>query len=319
MKPSSRVSARRLDPHPLIDSSLDDSLGANINGPSLIRVPDWVRTPLGRYYLYFAHHEGAFIRMAYADTPTGPFTVHRPGVLTLAETPFFGHIASPDVHVDHARQRIWMHYHGAGLTLPNALPFSQTTCYAESTDGLAFRSDAVYLAESYLRTFEWKGWYYGFSAGALRFLSRSREPNQPFERGPVLGIDGEEFTDFRCEGEPIQPGPVRRMRHVGLIRKGEWLHLFYSNVGDCPERIRRSVVKLSDDWNAWRGETFEEVLEPETLAEGAEQRLVPSEAGACNQPVNELRDPFLFDEDGKYFLFYTVAGEKGIAVAEVVI
>ena len=30
--------------------------GENINGPSLIRVPSWVKNPLGRYYLYVAHH-----------------------------------------------------------------------------------------------------------------------------------------------------------------------------------------------------------------------------------------------------------------------
>ena len=39
----------------------------NINGPTVIRVPPWVKRPLGRYYMYFAHHMGAFIRLAYAD------------------------------------------------------------------------------------------------------------------------------------------------------------------------------------------------------------------------------------------------------------
>ena len=32
---------------------------SNINGPSLVRVPEWVEDPLGKYYLYFAHHRGA--------------------------------------------------------------------------------------------------------------------------------------------------------------------------------------------------------------------------------------------------------------------
>ena len=27
---------------------------SNINGPSLVRVPEWVENPLGKYYLYFA-------------------------------------------------------------------------------------------------------------------------------------------------------------------------------------------------------------------------------------------------------------------------
>src|SRR3954451_19188700 len=59
--------------------------GQNINGPSLIRVPDWVETPLGKYYLYFAHHRGKYIRLAYADRLQGPWTIHKPGTLSLDE------------------------------------------------------------------------------------------------------------------------------------------------------------------------------------------------------------------------------------------
>ena len=32
--------------------------------------------------------------------------------------------------------------------------------------------------------------------------------------------------------------------------------------------------------------------------------------------VRQLRDPFVFREDGKTYLFYAVAGETGIAMAE---
>ena len=37
---------------------MDARMGANINGPSLIRVPSWLSNAMGRYYLYFAHHKG---------------------------------------------------------------------------------------------------------------------------------------------------------------------------------------------------------------------------------------------------------------------
>jgi hypothetical protein len=47
----------------------------NINGPSVIRVPKWVRTPLGKYYMYFSHHKGNHIRMAFANKPEGPWTI----------------------------------------------------------------------------------------------------------------------------------------------------------------------------------------------------------------------------------------------------
>jgi hypothetical protein len=29
-----------------------------------------------------------------------------------------------------------------------------------------------------------------------------------------------------------------------------------------------------------------------------------------------VRDPYVFEEDGKYYLFYTIGGESGIAVCE---
>ena len=34
-------------------------------------------------------------------------------------------------------------------------------------------------------------------------------------------------------------------------------------------------------------------------------------------PVNQLRDPAIYEEDGRVYLLYTVAGERGIALAEV--
>lgn len=71
----------RSSSNPIIRPHMDDRMGDNVNGPSLIRVPDWIAAPLGRYYLYFAHHDGNFIRLAYADDIEGQWTMHRPGVL----------------------------------------------------------------------------------------------------------------------------------------------------------------------------------------------------------------------------------------------
>jgi hypothetical protein len=67
-----------------------------MNGPSLIRVPDWIERPLGRYYLYFGHHIGEYIRLAYADNLHGPWQIYEPGVLPLVASRFAGKIASPD-------------------------------------------------------------------------------------------------------------------------------------------------------------------------------------------------------------------------------
>ena len=82
------ITVERLGSGPIITPEMDSRMGGNIQGPSLIKVPDWVENPLGEYYLYFADHRGTYIRMAYADEVTGPWTVHSPGSLTLEESYF---------------------------------------------------------------------------------------------------------------------------------------------------------------------------------------------------------------------------------------
>lgn len=86
---SAQVKATRIGHAPLITVKTSASLAGNVNGPALIRVPDWVQHSLGRYYLYFANHKGKFIRLAYSDTVTGPWKIYEPGVLQVKETAFY--------------------------------------------------------------------------------------------------------------------------------------------------------------------------------------------------------------------------------------
>ena len=98
----------RAQKNPLITFSLSLSLGRNINGPSVIRVPAWIKNPLGNYYMYFAHHQGKSIRLAYSDFLDGPWLIYEGGTLQLDQAPgFWGHIASPDVHIDDNLQKIF--------------------------------------------------------------------------------------------------------------------------------------------------------------------------------------------------------------------
>ena len=105
------VTARRLAQNPLVTTRSSPSVGDNINGPTVIRVPVWVKQPLGRYYIYFAHHMGAHIRLAYADALTGPWKIYEPGVVKVSDTAlyrpqpdppenlenYYTHVASPEI------------------------------------------------------------------------------------------------------------------------------------------------------------------------------------------------------------------------------
>jgi hypothetical protein len=273
----------------------------NVNGPSLIRVPEWLPDPLGRYYLYFAHHGGSYIRLAYADDLLGPYTLYDPGTLQLDQTPFTGHIASPDVHVDPVNREIVMFYHG-----PYRGPDGrgQFAAVATSGDGLHFEdvSGRFENVPPYLRVFEWQGTLYGTH---FCWLTRSEGWFGPFEvRERPL------FTG--CSGGAQRQCP----RHTANLVRGDELTIFYSRYGDEPERILKSTVRLGDDWELWTASAPEEVLAPVEPWEGADLPIEPSEGGAARERKHQLRDPAIYQEDGRAYLLYAVAGEYGIAITE---
>ncbi len=268
---------------------MDRRMGSNVNGPSLIPAPAWVSRPLGRYYLYFGHHQGEYIRMAYANALEGPWTTYERGVLALEDSFALEHIASPDVHVDEERRRVRMYYHGPK---PDG---GQTTRVALSQDGITFAARPEMLGRQYFRVFRWDGYHYALAMPGVFY--RSKDGIGGFERGPTL------FTE--------------NMRHSAVKLDGDTLTVFYSNAGDCPERILASTIDLGPDWTQWRESGPEFVLESETEYEGADLPLERSKRGFVVEPARQLRDPGIFRESGRTYLLYSVAGERGIAIAEV--
>lgn len=305
------MKVNRFPTNPIVRPEMDPSIGTNINGPSLIRVPGWLPNPLGRYYLYFAHHQGQHIRLAYADTLEGPWTVHTPGTLRLEQTPCFHHIASPDVHVDEENRQIRMYFHGpfvrreelAADPLKQRYPFleGQRTFVALSDDGLNFTARQEVLGPSYFRAFPYpdgsEGWTYALGMPGIFF--RSRDGLADFAPGPVVfGTD---------------------QRHTALLRRGDLLYVFYSIAGDCPEQIVCSTIDLRPDWTEWQASVPFPVLQPQESYEGGDLPLEPSQRGAIHAPARQLRDPGIFQEGGRTYLLYSVAGERGIAIGELLL
>ncbi len=299
----------RLEANPIIvPEMLPGSDGENINGPSLIRVPTWIDNALGEYYLYFAHHAGTYIRLAYADDLAGPWTVYEPGTLKLEETicadihesayANYRHVASPDVHVDEKSQQIRMYFHcPVYITGPKAeeSSYKQVTLVATSSDGLNFEAGNEPLGNSYFRVFQWDGMDYALGMPGVFYRSVDGLTN--FEKGPTL------FTEDQ--------------RHTAVKIDSGKLLVFYTVVGENPERILLSEIELSDNWMKWTATDPREVLKPETEWEGVNLAHEPSVRGFSMKPVRQLRDPALFDEDGRSYLLYSVAGESAVAIARV--
>ena len=282
----------RLPNNPIIRPNMDDRMGSNINGPSLIRIPEWIENPLGKYYLYFGHHDGKFIRLAYSDDLIGPWHTYRPGTLQLDDSHFTGHIGSPDVHVDDSSRQIRMYFHGSDTATGQG--GKQSTRLAISADGLSFLANRELLGNPYWRVFHWKRWCYALGMPGVFYRSKNGVSN--FEQGPML------FST--------------NMRHSAVLVEGDDLHVYYTDVGDAPERIRRTTISLSDHWANWRLSKPVDILSPQEIWEGANQPVAPSKRGLIEDPVNQLRDPVIFREDGHTYLLYSVAGESGIAVAK---
>ena len=58
------------------------------------------------------------------------------------------------------------------------------------------------------------------------------------------------------------------------------------------------------------------MIRPERAWEGAAERIERSRGGRTHEPVHQLRDPGIYEEDGRTYLIYSVAGEFGLAIAE---
>ena len=304
-----------LTDNPIISTDAFPQLGGNVNGPSLIRCPDWVSRPPAKYLLYFAHHEGDSIRLALSDDLKGPWRLHSPAPLHLNDSYFaqrspdinnldpeargfidrgedgnYPHIASPEVWVDHQQQTIRLYYHGR---MPNGL---QRTRVALSTNGLEFEAREDILATSYLRLFKQDDWFYALTMPAQLYRTRNGLGN--FEKGP------------RLTHEPIR-------HHALLHHQGRWL-LFWTRVTDEPERILVSTINTESDWKSWcLGET-REVHRASKDWEGADLPADASNYGGIMHRVNQLRDPAIYEEDGRVYLLYAIAGEQGIAIGELI-
>ena len=320
----SQVTLTRLADAAVITPDIHPSIGVNIQGPTAIRVPDWVQNPLGRYYLYFADHKGLYIRLAFADAVTGPWHIHAPGSLQIDESYFLTeppqvsatrlnelvaareargvkyshdfvtelttpHIASPDIHVDEANQQFIMYYHGL------ADVGQQFSRVATSKDGIHFTAQPQNLGRTYMRAFQHKDMTYIMSMPGQFY--RSEDGFTELETGPRLFVPN--------------------MRHSALLKRNNTLYVFWTRVGDTPESILLSTIDISGDWNNWQESEPVLLLQPERDWEGANSPNEPSVRSSAYGLVNQLRDPAILVEGDDIYLFYAVGGESGIAIARV--
>ena len=334
LQTTSDATVRRLKGNPIVTPNLNPRIGTNVQGPSLIRTPEWLPNPLGKYYLYFADHKGNYIRLAYADKLTGPWKIYEPGTLQLEQSHFITEPARIPNQIQKQIRLVNPNDEDIGGWAPGPVegvpePLDsatkphiaspdvhvredrheilmyfhgledfrfQRTRVAISKDGIHFEARKPLLANSYLRVFQHDKQWYAIAMPGIFYRSRD-------------GLSGFESSDVR-----LFPNT---MRHSAVLKRGETLYVFWSRVGDTPEHILLTKVDISGDWSTWSASDPETVLFPQEVWEGANLPLVPSVRDAINVRVNQLRDPAIFQENGQNYLLYSVAGEAGIGIAQI--
>jgi hypothetical protein len=229
----------------------------------------------------------------------GPWHIHDRYAIELKDTPFTGHMASPDVHLDPAKRRLIMYLHAHGGVSPSHRNVEQPTLVAESHDGVNWALvHERHLGESYFKAFLGPDeTVYAISKGGRLYRAAAWEG--PFENVGVVDRSGRHWAAWIDEA--LDPTIV---------------HLVYSRWGDQPERLLYARVALTGPPAARRIETRSELLRPEFSWEGVEHPIRVSQNGAAEH-VHELRDPDFFeDTDGRLYLLYSAAGESCIAIAE---
>ena len=296
------IHLRRLAEGPIIHSGmLPGKEGDNINGPSLILAPDWLPGRLGKFYLYFAHHRGQHIRLAYADHLEGPWTVFAAGSLQLEDaTACRDHIASPDVHVDHEKREILMFFHGVSKASGH-----QKTFVARSRNGVDFSADEVPIADFYFRTIQFEDYWIGISKGGVMYTAAQLA-------GDYKKIPTTIFAMRHPQGNA--PGDLR---HAALTVSAGRLHVYFSQIGDAPESIYRSSIALGGPVEHWIAEGKEIAMQPQADWEGADLPIAASRSGAAKGREKALRDPAVFVWESRTYLLYCAAGESSIGIAEV--
>jgi hypothetical protein len=187
-----------------------------------------------------------------------------------------------------------MYFHQPG---PSDSPIAgQVSFVALSEDGLDFSARPEVLGKFYFRVVRHKGYWYAFAKYG--------------NEDGIIYRSEDGLTDF-------QPGPHYRpgVRHTAPWIEDDTLYLLYSLAGDRPERILLSTIDLRREWRDWELSQPGIILEPELDYEGGNLPLEESSYGSATGPVRQLRDPGVYREGDRLYMLYSVAGERGIAIA----
>lgn len=276
----------------------------NINGPVCFKIPSWVKNPIGKFYLIFADHKGEYLRLAYSNNINSKWKISKHKILQLTKSNkiIYDHIASPEIYLDTLNKEIILYFHSRSKRLGR----EQVTFVATSKNGINYKLKHLNpIAPFYFRIFKHKNFYYGLTKGGDLFKSKCKFRKFKFQKN-IFNKYEDKYHNKRGS-----------IRHLCLLKREEYLEVFFTKIGDKPERIYRGILKLLYNQKNWKITNIEEILRPTKVYEGSKIKLEKSEPGPSKKIENAVRDPYILNDNNKTYLFYSIKGEKGIALAKI--
>lgn len=330
-----------IDSHKMLLLEAEEFGYTNINGPSLIKVPDWMENSLGKYYLYFAHHKGRFIRLAYADSLDGVWTVADNHILPLEESTLAIRVSKTNLlqtlrKYNTLSENIALYDVGAKYQKDYEAQHDQRQKVTPPTAPHLASPDVVVDNENQQIRLYYHGVIEGklqkskvaLSTNGINFEANDEIIALPYlrmfkYRDMYYGLAMPGFMYRSKDG--LTDFEVRKRwffdtnhRHHGLYLRGNILYVFFTNVGDNPESIKYVSIDLTEkDWNKWRTTQAVELMRPGKSWEGADEKQLPSLRGEVGTRVHQLRDPDIFEDDnGQLYMLYTGGGEQAIGMVK---
>jgi len=262
--------------------------------------------PLGKYYMYYAAHDGPGICLAYADHITGPWTEYESNPLfDNVWEPYYkvSHTSSPDVCWIQGESKLFLYFHGE----------NDVTRYATSTDGIRFSygGEAVNL------------WKHGLGTSSYSRVQRFSMPDDSsryimFTMGthnrtnPVgtreiylsTSVDG---RTWKSNPEPLLPFPP------GTDQMGPGCYLHWENRHFLIMMANLTGTDYQPVSNIYLYEVDEKLQNPRLQG-------VLLDRGVLDPEHSRFSSPGILVEDGKIHLFFTIGGrlneKAGYAVAK---
>ena len=323
-----RHARSRLTQNPLITVDTSPSLGDNVNGPSIIRVPV-VDPASARPLLRLLRPSQGTVHPARVrrrdhrpveDLRAGRRAGQRDGVLSSAagsaRRPGRSVLHPRRVAGDLRRRRAQAARDVDARVVDRRSALAARRCRGARL-GAAERLRSVHPVERVGRR------------PALRAAARDHQgqlPSRlPVRRLPVrhgaprsaAAVEGS-ARDVRDRSESVCRRSVRRSRPPRRDAAARPDACTCSSPGSATRPsascCRRSISPATG--RRWKASAPVELLRPEAPYECPDLPNVPSAAGEIEGPARQLRDPAIFEEAGKTYLFYSICGEQGLAAAE---